>query len=126
MTERSEPRPHAELAAQFMADSTLKCWVWSPRLQMWTPDIYPMWHDSAKYHVGHEPPTEPPQKTCRLAGVDFPMPLEGAAILQEKWLVRIDAGMEGSATYFQATKAGAQAQIAAMTAAVHQAIQRAK
>lgn len=82
-----EPRKHAELSAQFMADKTLLCWVWWTHENKWVGDGTPMWHPDSIYHVGHTAPTDHPVKMCVLAGVEFPMPLREAKDGQIVWPV---------------------------------------
>ena len=59
------PRAHAEMAARFMADSSLKCWLWMPSAKLWVESERPNWHENLIYHVGHERPTEPPKPPKR-------------------------------------------------------------
>jgi len=66
------PRPHAEMSALYMSDSTLKCWYWSGFT--WVESIRPSWEKPAVYFIGHAASTEPPRKTCTLAGLTFPAP----------------------------------------------------
>lgn len=66
------PRPHAEMTALYMSDSTLKCWMWHS--YEWLEVTRPSWTEGAVYFVGHEAPTEPPRKICTLAGLTFPAP----------------------------------------------------
>ena len=66
------PRPHAEMTALYMSDSTLKCWMWHS--YEWLEVTRPSWTEGAVYFVGHEAPTEPPRKTCTLGGLTFPAP----------------------------------------------------
>ena len=56
------PRPHAELAARYFADDTLKCWVRNKYSNdNWIPNHAPSFNAlGLEYYVGHEPP--PPDK----------------------------------------------------------------
>lgn len=50
------PRPHAELAARYYADASLKCWFKNSVTLEWDLLVHPSWQASHEYHVGHEPP----------------------------------------------------------------------
>ena len=66
------PRPHAEMSALYMSNSTLKCWYWHDH--NWVEVLVPSWATSTVYFLGHEAPTEPPRKICTLGGLTFPAP----------------------------------------------------
>lgn len=66
------PRPHAEMAARFMADDSLKCWLWNG--DEWALAALPMWYAETIYHVGHESPTAPPKRKITIAGITFDEP----------------------------------------------------
>ena len=75
-------RPHAELAARYFADDTLKCWV----RNKYSNDNWILLHASTfnaldlEYYVGHKPPP-PPKRTITLTvnGREWvlPEPLKG-------------------------------------------------
>ena len=61
------PRPHAELAARYFADNTLKCWVRNKDsnhywLRLHAPTFNAL---DREYYVGHKPPP-PPKRTITL------------------------------------------------------------
>ena len=76
------PRQHAELAARYFADDTMKCWA-RPKNggEDWTLMRAPSFNSSdLEYYVGHEPP--PPIKrtiTLTVNGKEWvlPEPLRG-------------------------------------------------
>ena len=68
------PRAHAEMAARFMADSSLKCWAWAVDARVWVENERPRWYGNLVYHVGHEKPTAPPKHKVTLAGITFNAP----------------------------------------------------
>ena len=137
------PRAHAEMAARFYADISLKCWVWQCK-QCWFEIAAPSWNPNGIYHVGHTAPTEPPPepvKMCELGGLKFPMPMQEApAIGASYWLVRATQNgrlkLEWNSDiadqwWFkwhlcQATEKGSDQQTAAMLAALAQAVEAAK
>ena len=93
------PRANKELADRYFADDTLKAWYWPPGDGGWVFVSNPWFSDDLNWHVGHEAPTEPPQKRCELAGIKFPMPMTEApgegevyiyvstcGVYQEEWL----------------------------------------
>ena len=83
------PRAHAEMAARFMADSSLKCWAWVPSTKLWVENERPIWLDNLIYHVGHEKPTAPPKRKVTIAGITFDAPeTDELAQKTEYWLVR--------------------------------------
>ncbi len=84
------PRAHAEMAARFMADSSLKCWSWMSSAKLWVENKRPNWHENMAYHVGHEKPTAPPKRRITMAGVTFDAPETEAPEAGAKyWLVRL-------------------------------------
>ena len=131
-------RPNAEMALKYWADPTMKVWFWHAgawRLAERTPSF----SQDAHWHVGHEAPTDPPQKMCELAGVKFPMPMREAPKLHtaywwvsaygaapDRWVDHEADRSRLAAGLCQATEAGAIAQAKAMQAALQQAIERAK
>ena len=66
------PRPHAEMASRYMADDSLKCWLWNG--DEWALAAVPMWYAETIYHVGHESPTAPPKRKITIAGIEFDAP----------------------------------------------------
>ena len=74
MSTEIKPRKHAELAARYMADDSLKCWCWSGNTKSWFLNISPAWLDECFYYVGHEAPTEPPKRQITVAGITFDAP----------------------------------------------------
>ena len=83
------PRAHAELAARFMADGSLKCWMWKQDKKLWVENERPTWHDGLAYHVGHEKPTAPPKRKVTIAGITFDAPeTDELALGAEYWLVK--------------------------------------
>ena len=50
------PRAHAEMAARFMADSSLKCWAWAVDARRWVENERLRWYENLVYHVGHKKP----------------------------------------------------------------------
>lgn len=82
------PRAHSELAARFMADSSLKCWAWMPSEKLWAENVCPTWHYNVAYHVGHEKPTAPPKRKVTIAGIAFDAPeTEAPKVGAKYWLV---------------------------------------
>ena len=65
------PRAHAEMAARFMADSSLKCWAWAVDARRWVENERPRWYENLVYHVGHKKPTAPPKRRVTMAGITF-------------------------------------------------------
>ena len=61
------PRPHAELAARYFADDTLKCWARCAGTNSgWISIPDPTFSESdLEYYVGHEPPL-PDKRTITL------------------------------------------------------------
>ena len=85
------PRAHAELAARYMSDSSLKCWLWDPSAEQWDLRRYPVWHEDVIYHVGHEKPTAPPKRKVTIAGITFDAPeTEAPKVGTKYWLVDMD------------------------------------
>lgn len=83
------PRVHAELAARYMTDDSLKCWSWKQDEKLWVERIYPTWLYNLAYHVGHEKPTAPPKRKVTMAGITFNAPeTEALELRTEYWLVR--------------------------------------
>ena len=84
------PRPHAEMAARFMADSSLKCWAWAVDARGWVENERPRWYENLVYHVAHEKPTAPPKRRVTMAGITFNAPeTDELALGTEYWLVRL-------------------------------------
>ena len=80
------PRPHAEMASRYMADDSLKCWLWNG--DEWALAAVPMWYAETIYHVGHESPTAPPKRKITIAGITFDAPETDELVLgAEYWLV---------------------------------------
>lgn len=67
------PRPHAELAARYMADSTLKCWVRGSNNE-WELSTNPAWYARLEYHVGHAPPPAKRTFTLTVNGREWVLP----------------------------------------------------
>ncbi len=67
-------RPHAELAARYMADSTLKCWYKYPLNPEWKIIKIPAWIPGFEYHVGHEPPKVKRTITLTVNGREWVLP----------------------------------------------------
>ena len=85
------PRVRAEMAARFMADSSLKCWLWMPSAKLWVENEYPNWHENLTYHVGHEKPTKPPKRKVTVAGITFNAPETEAPKLGAKcWVTNLE------------------------------------
>lgn len=72
MSQHQTPRAHAELASRYMADDSLKCWLWNG--DEWELAASPMWYAESIYHVGHETPTAPPKRKVTMAGITFDAP----------------------------------------------------
>lgn len=85
------PRAHAELAARYMSDSSLKCWSWVPSAKRWVESDLPTWHEDLIYHVGHEKPTAPPKRKVTMAGITFNAPeTEAPKVGAKYWVVDMD------------------------------------
>lgn len=81
------PRAHAAMAARFMTDDSLKCWLWNG--DKWRLTASPMWYAESIYHVGHEKPTAPPKRKVTMAGITFDAPeTEAPKVDTEYWLVQ--------------------------------------
>lgn len=90
------PRAHAEMAARFMADSSLKCWVWGVTSKCWLEHRAPEWHAHLSYHVGHEAPTEPPKRKVTMAGITFDAPeTEAPKVGAKYWLEDVELTWSG-------------------------------
>lgn len=84
------PRLHAEMASRYMADDSLKCWLWNG--DEWVLAALPMWYAESIYHVGHEKPTAPPKRKVTMAGITFDAPeTDELALGAEYWLVQFCA-----------------------------------
>lgn len=70
------PRKNAELAINYFSDDTQRAWIWSLGNGRWIEIRDPAFRDDCTYHVGHEAPSEPPIRTCTLAGMEYPQPLQ--------------------------------------------------
>lgn len=68
------PRPHAELAAQFYADNSLKCWQKYQGEHTWELTAKPEWYPHVRYHVGHEPPKVKRTITLTVNGREWVLP----------------------------------------------------
>ena len=134
----STPRKNAELAALYMSDDRMRCWVWTVEGRWIEPAVQPLWTAEGIYHVGLTPPTEPPQKMCELAGVQFPMPMTEAPgdgcwyYVPDKGVRRylwdgdaIDAGYLAE-SMVHLTKGAAQSHRNALVAATKQAMENAE
>lgn len=67
------PRPHAELAARYYADNTLKCWT-KDGAGGWIVNPAPSWFGGCEYHVGHEPPKVKRTITLVVNGREWVLP----------------------------------------------------
>ena len=86
------PRAHAELAARFMADSSLKCWMWMLSGTFWLEQKHPNWHEGLIYHVGREKPTAPPKRKITMAGITFDAPeTEAPKVGAKCWVVDVES-----------------------------------
>ena len=86
------PRAHAEMAARFMTDGSLKCWLWMPSAKLWVEEERPNWHEDMTHHVGHEAPTKPPKRKVTMAGITFDAPeTEAPKVGAEYWLAQFGA-----------------------------------
>ena len=74
------PRPHAEMAARYMSDDSLKCFAWNEPYKQWCTVDEPCWQGHLTYHVGHEAPTAPPKRQITVAGITFDEPETEAPI----------------------------------------------
>ena len=92
------PRAHAELAARFMADSSLKCWLWNPNAGQWDLCQHPVWRENLIYHVGHEVPTappKPPKRKVTIAGITFDAPeTEAPKVGAKYWVEGVESTYE--------------------------------
>ena len=89
------PRAHAEMAARFMADSSLKCWAWAVDAGRWVENERPRWYENLAYHVGHEKPTAPPKRKVTLAGITFNAPeTEAPKVGARYWLANVESTVE--------------------------------
>lgn len=83
------PRLHAEMASRYMADDSLKCWLWNGN--EWAFAAVPMWFAESIYHVGHKKPTAPPKRKVTMAGITFDAPeTEAPKVGMKYWLIDID------------------------------------
>lgn len=83
------PRAHAAMAARFMADDSLKCWLWNG--DEWVLAASPMWYAESIYHVGHKKPTAQPKRKVTIAGITFDAPeTEAPKVGAKYWLVDMD------------------------------------
>ena len=83
------PRPHADMASRYMADDSLKCWLWNG--DEWALAAVPMWYAETIYHVGHESPTAPPKRKVTMAGITFDAPeTEAPKVGATYWVADID------------------------------------
>ena len=145
MIPQAFPHIPAESAASLAADDRLKCWFWNSIENTWksVPSLcWVAWIPDIRYHVGHEPPHEPPQRRCRLAGLSYPMPLDrepspGAVCFLvepgDRAPMRLSWGEDDAmgkawlaSGQLQATEAGAIEQGRAMRAALQQAVSLAR
>lgn len=96
MSETKTPRAHAEMAARFMADDSLKCWVWVPAAELWVESERPNWQENLVFHVGHEAPTEPPKRKVTMAGITFDAPeTEAPKVGTKYWLEDVELTWSG-------------------------------
>ena len=76
------PRPHAELAARYFSDDTLKCWVRNKDSNHYWFRLHAPTFNALdrEYYVGHKPPP-PPKRTITLTvnGREWvlPEPIQG-------------------------------------------------
>lgn len=70
----TNPRPHAELAARYYADNTLKCWVRTCPSVEWELSESPVWRPGLEYHVDHEPPPVKRTITLTVNGREWVLP----------------------------------------------------
>lgn len=90
------PRAHAELAAKYMADDSLKCWLWDSSEALWDWCQHPLWNAHLIYHVGHEAPTEPPKRRVTIAGITFDAPeTEAPEVGTKYWLEDVELTWSG-------------------------------
>lgn len=89
----TNPRPHAELAARYFADDTMKCWTRGNNSKQWWPNHTPDFSANLEYHVGHEPPPITRTITLTVNGRKWvlPEPLrehpnEGATYWSADWM----------------------------------------
>lgn len=90
------PRPHAELAARYYADDTLKCWYRRNPNREWTITSHPAWDADGEYHVGHEPPSIKRTITLVVNGREWvlPEPLKEAPLTPTHWEVNYGKAVE--------------------------------
>ena len=74
MSTEIKPRKHADMAAKYMADGSLQCWLWEDDTKRWRLTVAPAWRKWLYYYVGHEAPTEPPKRQITIAGITFDAP----------------------------------------------------
>lgn len=89
------PRPHAELAARYYADNTLKCWT-KDGAGGWIVNPAPSWFGGCEYHVGHEPPEVKRTITLVVNGREWvlPEPLKEAPLTPTHWEVNYGKAVE--------------------------------
>lgn len=89
------PRPHAELAARYYADNTLKCWA-KDGAGGWIVNPAPSWFSGCEYHVGHEPPPIKRTITLTVNGREWvlPEPLKEAPLTPTHWEVNYGKAVE--------------------------------
>lgn len=71
------PHKHAALIKQWADDPSQAVWHWRPQALEWLGANFggesPSWDEEWRYALGPKP-TQPPRRTCVLAGVEFPAP----------------------------------------------------
>jgi len=89
------PRPHAELAVRYMADSSLNCYVLN-QSGNWHLDLRPTWRSEDIYYVGHEPPPIKRTITLTVNGKKWvlPEPLKEAPLTPTHWEVNYGKAVE--------------------------------
>ena len=96
MSETKTPRAHAELAARFMEDDSLKCWIWNSHEKRWVENECPLWNYNGAYHVGREKPTAPPKRKVTMAGITFDAPeTEAPKVGTKYWLEDVELTWSG-------------------------------
>lgn len=89
------PHKHAALIKQWADDTSQPVWVWSSSAGWFDAsdggETTPSWSPSSTYALGPKP-TQPPRKTCTLAGVEFPVPETTAPASGASYYIPTTAG----------------------------------
>lgn len=86
------PRPHAEMASRYMADTNMNCWGWNDTEQRWRLVASPCWYAHETYEVCEHRPTHKPKRRVTLAGITFDEPeMEEPKVGAKYWVADVDS-----------------------------------